>query len=91
MFVVIACMLAGIAVGYLFRSRKIHFIHRLILILIWVLLFLLGLEVGANEAVVNQFGKLGFDAFLLAVAGTLGSVILTWLLWLTVRNKSISK
>jgi uncharacterized membrane protein YbjE (DUF340 family) len=91
MFVVVGCMLAGIAVGYLFRSRKIRLIHRLILTLIWMLLFLLGLEVGANETVVHQFGKLGFDAFLLAASGTLGSVVFAWFLWLVVRNKSVSE
>jgi hypothetical protein len=50
-------------------------------------LFLLGLEVGANEAVIREFGKLGFEAFLLAVGGTLGSVIFAGFLWLTVRTK----
>ena len=88
MFIVIACMLAGIVVGYLFRRHKISFIHGLILTLIWLLLFLLGLEVGANEPVVHQSGKLGLEAFLLAVAGTFGSVIAAWLLWLSFRNKS---
>ena len=91
MFIVIACMIVGIAIGYMLRRWKISFIHRLILTLIWVLLFLLGLEVGANETVIRQFGKLGFEAFLLAVGGTLGSVIFAWLLWLTVRNKFITK
>lgn len=81
MFIVLACMIAGIAVGYLFRRWKIRFIHRLILTLIWLLLFLLGLEVGANETVVSQFDKLGFEAFLLATGGTSGSVIAAWLLW----------
>ncbi len=83
--------MAGIAVGYLFRHRKFHFIQRLILTLIWLLLFLLGLEVGANETVVKQFAKLGFDAFLLAFAGTLGSVVFAWLLWILIRNKSLQK
>jgi len=91
MFIVIACMIAGIVVGYLFRQRRLRFIHRLILILIWLLLFMLGLEVGANGAVIRRFGTLGFEAFLLAFAGTLGSVVFAWLLWLTVRAKSISK
>lgn len=91
MFIVIACMLAGIALGYFFRQWKIRSIHKNILVLIWLLLFLLGLEVGANETVVRQFGKLGFEAFLLAVGGTFGSVIAAWLLWLFVRNKSLSK
>ena len=87
MFIVISCMIAGIGVGYLLRQHRFHLIHRLILILIWLLLFLLGLEVGANEAVIREFGKLGFEAFLLAVGGTLGSVIFAGFLWLTVRTK----
>jgi len=91
MFIVIACMIAGIITGYLFRVRKIQFIHRIILALIWLLLFLLGLEVGANEMVIRQFGNLGFEAFLLAFAGTLGSVIFAWFLWLAVRSKSMTK
>lgn len=91
MFSVIACMLAGIAVGYLLRRWKIRFIHGLILTLIWLLLFLLGLEVGANETVVHQFGTLGFEAFLLATGGTLGSVLAARLLWFFVRTKSVSK
>jgi len=87
MFIVIACMIFGMVTGYLLRQHRIRFIHRLILTLIWLLLFLLGLEVGANEAVVRQFGKLGFEAFLLAAGGTLGSVVFAWFLWLTVRTK----
>jgi uncharacterized membrane protein YbjE (DUF340 family) len=81
MFIVLAYMIAGIVVGYLMRRWKIRFIHRLILTLIWLLLFLLGLEVGANETVVRQFGMLGFEAFLLATGGTLGSVIAAWFLY----------
>lgn len=91
MFIVIICMLTGIGTGYLFRHRKINFSHRLILTFIWLLLFLLGLEMGANETVMQQFAKLGFEAFLLAFGATVGSVIAAWLLWLTVRQKSITK
>ena len=88
MFIVISFMFTGIAFGYIFRKWKFRFIHKFILKLIWLLLFLLGLEVGANETVVNQFGSLGFDAFLLASGGTLGSVVFAWLLWLTIRYKA---
>lgn len=91
MFVIIACMLAGVAIGYLLRRHKIRFIHKLILVLIWILLFSLGLEIGVNETVVYRFGTLGLEALLLAVGGTLGSVLAAWLLWLAVRNKSVSK
>lgn len=91
MFVVIACMLAGMVAGYLFRSHKILFTHRFILGLIWVLLFLLGLELGANKIVVSQFGVLGFEALLLAFGGTLGSVLAAWLLWIFCLRKGASK
>jgi len=91
MFIVIACMLSGIIAGFLFRKLKLRFIHQVILVLIWLLLFLLGLEVGTNEQVVRQFGNLGFEAFLLAFAGTLGSVLFAGILWLTVRTKPVSK
>ncbi len=91
MFIVIAFMLAGIAFGYALRSIKISFIQRIIITLVWVLLFLLGLEVGANETVVRQFGTLGLQAFMLAAGGTLGSVVFAWLLWITVRTKIANK
>ncbi|MDP4292697.1 MAG: LysO family transporter [Bacteroidota bacterium] len=91
MFIVIACMLAGIAVGYLFRRREFRFMHRFIVWLIWLLLFLLGLEVGVNDTVIRQFASIGLEAFLLALGGTLGSVIFAWILWLTVRTKSVPK
>jgi uncharacterized membrane protein YbjE (DUF340 family) len=84
-------MFAGIAVGYLLRSKKIRFIHWVVTTLIWLLLFLLGLEVGANETIVRQFGTLGFEAFLLAAGATLGSVVFAWMLWLAVRNKTIEE
>ncbi len=82
MFTVLSFMFAGIAFGYLLRSKKIRFIHWVIITLIWLLLFLLGLEIGANETIVRQFGSLGLEAFLLAAAGTLGSVVFAWILWL---------
>lgn len=74
-------MITGGLVGFLLRRWKIRFLHQLILTLIWVLLFFLGLEVGANETVISQFAKLGWQAFLLATGGTLGSVIAAKLLW----------
>lgn len=88
MFLVLAIMLAGIFVGYLLRSKKLLFVHRLIITLIWLLLFLLGMEVGSNETIVSQFPKLGFEAFVLAVSATFGSVCFAGLLWLFVRNKT---
>jgi uncharacterized membrane protein YbjE (DUF340 family) len=81
MFIVLAFMFVGILTGYLFRNRKMQFQNRLILTLIWVLLFLLGLEVGMNDNVVRKFASLGLEAAVIAVAATLGSVVAAKLLW----------
>jgi uncharacterized membrane protein YbjE (DUF340 family) len=81
MFIVLTFLFVGIVAGYLFRSRKVRFQNGLILTLIWVLLFLLGLEVGMNDNVVRKFGSIGLEAAVIAVAATLGSVIAAKLLW----------
>lgn len=88
MFIVISFMFAGIACGYFLRRWKISIIHRIILTLIWLLLFLLGLEVGANQIIVSQFARLGLQAFLLALGSTFGSVLFAWFLWKFITNKS---
>ncbi len=81
MFTVIFFMFAGITVGYLMQRFRISFINRITKILIWALLFLLGLEVGENDNVVKNFGNLGFEAFLVAFFATLGSILGAKILW----------
>ncbi|MDD3078600.1 MAG: LysO family transporter [Paludibacter sp.] len=88
MFYVLLFMFAGMISGYLLRSKKFSFLNRLILLLIWLLLFLLGLEVGMNQQVVNQFANLGMEAFLIAVLGTLGSVIGAKILWNKIKKQN---
>ncbi len=86
MYSVLLFIIAGIISGYFFRKRKVRFINALILTLIWVLLFLLGLEVGMNDNVVRKFASLGLEAAVIAVAATLGSVIGAKLLWGSLKN-----
>ena len=82
MFIVIGIMLAGIATGYLFRKvNLLQNIGKLIFFSVILLLFLLGLSVGANDTIVNNLSTLGFQAFLIAFAATLGSVLAAWLVY----------
>ena len=76
MFTVIGIMFAGIAAGYLLR--KIELLQKIgkpISYTILLLLFLLGISVGANKDIVDNLATLGGQAFLLALAGTVGSVL----------------
>lgn len=81
MFTVIGFMLAGIAAGYLLRRRRVPGLPGVITCLIWLLLFLLGWEVGSNHTLMEALPKLGGEALLLSAAGTLGSVVAAWALW----------
>ena len=84
MFTVISVMIVGLCVGLLLRHRRLVFVPRVITVLIWLLLFLLGVEVGGNSDVINSLGSLGVEAFVLAVAGVCGGAVLSWLLYVFV-------
>ena len=81
MFTVIGIMFGGIAVGYLLRKVELlQKIGKPISYTILLLLFLLGISVGANKDIVDNLVTLGGQAFLLALAGTVGSVLAGWFL-----------
>ena len=87
MLKIVMIMLCGIGTGYLLRNKKMSFIGRVITALIWVLLFLLGIEVGANPRIINGLQTLGLEAIVLTIAGSLGSAIFAWALWRYVCRK----
>ena len=81
MLKIVMIMLCGIGTGYLLRNQKMSFIGRIITALIWVLLFLLGIEVGSNPSIVNGLQTLGLEAIVLTLGGSIGSAIFAWALW----------
>ena len=91
MLTVVVIMFCGIAVGYLLRKRNIRFISRIITVLIWLLLFLLGIEVGSNPRIVMGMQTLGIEALLLTIGGAVGTTLCAWLLWIYVSRKEASK
>lgn len=87
MLQIILIMAAGIASGWLLRRRSFKFINTLLIVLVWALLFFLGVEAGENQAVIDGIKDLGMEALLLALAGTAGSIALAWVLWKLIRRK----
>ena len=88
MFTVVLIMIAGVVVGLVSRGRFTCFVSRVVTVLIWLLLFLLGVEVGCNDNVVNGLRELGVEALVLAAAGSFGSAAFAWLLWrIAVKHK----
>ena len=74
-------MLTGMLLGYLLRKRDLKKIHPIITLLIWLLLFILGIQVGSNEEIIRGLHTIGYEAVVLTLGGTLGSVIAAWALW----------
>lgn len=80
MFTVIGCMLTGIGVGFLLRKVSLRWIDKFILFTIWLLLFLLGMEIGADANIVNSLPVLGLNALVISLTATAGSCIAAALL-----------
>ena len=61
-------------------------------LIIWLLLFLLGVEVGGNRRIIAALPELGLDALTIALLATGGSCLFAWLLWKHIGNKkSVTK
>ena len=87
MFTVIGIMFAGIGIGYLTRRNALPFINKTITVLIWLLLFLLGIEVGHNEQIIRSLPTLGIEALFISIVCVLGSCITAWGLWKYINSK----
>ena len=89
MFTIIGLMLTGMLLGFLLRKQKLSGIHNVITVLIWLLLFLLGIDVGGNQKIINGLHTIGLEAIVITLAAVLGSVTAAWAFWYVLykRNK----
>lgn len=89
MFIIIGIMLTGMLIGYLLRSKRLTWIHKIITFLIWTLLFLLGIDVGGNETIIKGLPTLGLEAVIITLAAVIGSTLCAWGLWylLYIKNR----
>ena len=86
MFIIIGIMLTGMLLGFLLRNKRLSWIHKIITL---VLLFLLGIDVGGNEAIIKGLHTLGLEALIITLAAVTGSILCAWGLWylLYIRNR----
>ena len=100
MFIVILFIFLGILSGILCRKLSTgarisltdvaaRWQGRIVTWLIWLLLFLLGIEVGSNEMIVRSLPTLGVEALLLSSAATLGCCVLACMLWRVSKNNTV--
>ena len=79
-------MFSGIAFGYLMRRHRFTHIGKIIISFIWILLFVLGVEVGGDPKVMNSLHTLGIEAIFIAGISILGSAVAAMLLWKNVKK-----
>ncbi len=76
MIPILLCITSGILTGYLFRkSGFVKHTGILLSLVIMLLLFFLGVSVGNNEQIIDNFASIGLEAFILTAGGTLGSIL----------------
>ncbi len=77
MWIIFVFLLAGIIVGFIFRSQTklMTFSAKATTFAVFLLIFFLGYSVGQNDAIVSALGELGWQAILLSSGSILGSLI----------------
>ena len=82
MFTIISIMFTGIVIGYLLRDlRFLQKVEKSISLTIFLLLFVLGLSIGSNSLIINNIGKFGWQAIVLATLSILGSLLASFLVF----------
>lgn len=88
MLVIIASLLAGYIIGYLTRRHPVKKTPAIINALIWLLLLLMGWEVGSTPNLAESLSTLGKEALTLTIASVTGGIAASYLLWKVInRNK----
>lgn len=77
MLILLFSLLAGLGAGWLLRRWPVRRLDRVTTVLVWVLLFLLGLEAGGNTYLMQRLPALGMEALWLTAGGLSGSVLFT--------------
>ena len=87
MFTVILVLWCSAAAGYALHRYSVPQIGRLITWSVWLLLFLMGKEVGENPVLVQHIGRIGTEALVLALTTCAGCATLSAMVWKRLRRR----
>ncbi|MCT4586609.1 MAG: lysine exporter LysO family protein [Carboxylicivirga sp.] len=79
-YIVIALFAIGIGIGWFLRDKEKtrKNIDTAVTWSVYLLLFLLGISVGVNKDIINNFSQIGYQAFWLTFGAVAGSVLIAW-------------
>lgn len=79
MFNVLILLLLGIASGYIFRNVGVlKNIDKSVSATVLLMLFVFGVSIGTNDELINNLGRYGVHAAILASFGTAGSLLASY-------------
>lgn len=82
MFLIVGIVVVGVGVGFFLRQHlSLRIVSKFIMWLIYLLLLILGIAVGANETIVSNLGTIGVKGAVIALVSVLGSLLMAKLLY----------
>ena len=92
MIEILIIMFSGIILGFIFKKRRslITAADRFAGWSIYLLLFLLGLSIGNNRMIIDNFGQIGLNSILLTISGITGSLFLSFFVYRFIFKKDES-
>lgn len=73
----------GIFIGFLLRKKAewLPRVEKSISVMIWLLLFFLGIAIGANQEVIDSIHIIGWKAMILTLGGISGSIACSYVVY----------
>lgn len=88
MFKVLILLAGGIALGYGLRHASlVKKTEKSVSVTVLLMLFVFGITIGGNSGLVNNLGKYGAQAAILAVAGVAGSIAMSYIAYRMMSKK----
>ncbi len=81
MFKILAIIAIGVVIGVIIRSeRSSRYIAKVMSAIIYLMLLVLGICVGANQVIMDNLSTIGLKALIITIGGVVGSCICAMLL-----------
>ena len=93
MVIVLVLFAAGIVIGYLVKHNEklVKTNDHLTNIAIYLLLFLLGINVGSNDQIIRNFEVIGLNSLLVSIFAVAGSIFCAWIIQNLIFRKGNEK
>ncbi|MEG0500145.1 MAG: LysO family transporter [Rikenellaceae bacterium] len=89
MLKILGILVIGVGVGFLLRQHlSLRLLSKAIMWLIYLLLLILGVAVGANETIISNLGTIGVKGAVIAIGAVLGSMLMAKLLYHLLYKKN---